>query len=99
MDPISADRRAVSMVSRAWNLSERAGLVLPLRLEQDGDGLSRDKLVPAARRAAYTRAPEPVRWDMGEGADDGLDVHAAGAVSGRRVRGHHRAAARAPGRL
>src|SRR2546421_731725 len=99
MDPISADRRAVPVVPRARNLPERAGLVLSLRLEQDGYGLSRNELVPAARRAAYPRAPEPLRRDVGEGAGHGLDVYAPGAVSGRRGRRDHRAAARTPTRL
>ena len=96
VDAVPADRGALPLVPRARRLPERARLLLPRRLEQDGHGLPRDELVAAARRAARARAPEPVRRHLGEDAEHGLDDGAARRVPGRRRGGDARAAAGAP---
>ena len=77
--PVDDDPRLLPLVPGARRLPERARLVLPLRLQQDGHGLPRDQLVPAARAAGDRRAAERLRRHLGEDTEHGLDVRAAHA--------------------
>ncbi len=88
-----------AVLPRARHLPQRARLVLPRRLDQDGDGLPRDQLVAAARPAGDARTPEHLRRHLGEDAEHGLDVRAADRVPGRRRGGDDRALEGAPRRL
>ncbi len=74
------------MVSRPRTFLKCSRPLFHVRLEQDGNGISRSELVSTERRANHPHATEYLRWYVAEDALYGMDVCAADRIPRRRTK-------------